>query len=823
MTASVAASASPSPFAQAAPSLAALGFSCLPLIPSSVGHHRGRGKAPGAYVSGGWRGMDGWEKHRDTPLASFDLKLALAAPDANIGVVLGTVARPGFYTIAIDVDVTDADALDTIIRCLPSSPMQKRGAKGVTLFYAAPKSIGSRSFDDHRIPRDAGIPRRLVDVLTGFSAKQTVCPPSIHPEGPIYEWIAGPVPAADLPVFDEDDMTVLEETLQLFGYDPEAARGGRGERKPYTPPASGLANGDAFDEAKAAALEHLSAWVPYLENVHGLRPARGGYEAVSLMRDSSTGQPLHKRKRNLSIQRNGIIDFGTGETFSAIDLVSYHNGLTISEALVWLEDKLGLNVDAEGVVIALKPTAAMTIGQSDSHSDHELPEPLRPKPSSAPKSSQIAPQPLKTPNNNGFESGAEMPSLTEPRRTRPPARVLDLSSWTANRLTGEPPETRWLVRDAIPAAIPGMVAAQGDAGKSMVLLDLARRVAFGSNPLEGPCFGGMIEREGTCVVITAEDDAPAIHRRIANLDPSNARYSARGERLIVVPLPDAGGPLPLVTMGRNGPEATDAYKRLEDQLAAIPDLQMVVLDPLQAFVLAPINEDPAAGQFACSMFATLAAETQANVMVAHHVRKSASERGQKQSMDLQGARELIRGTTALVDGLRWAYAFWPEAVAPARAACQRLGVEYQPNRVIMGGIVKANGPVRRRISTYVRNDVGLLVDQTMMLSEAPSDRQEQMTALAQAVEAAAKAGAPFTRHGQTGLDEQRHRLPPILQDLGRDRLRKVAEDALKRGLIVGCIAKGSTTAKWLDVPEGPIAQGVGEFTLGATPDARAAA
>lgn len=399
MTASVAASAPPSPFAQAAPSLAALGFSCLPLIPSSVGHHRGRGKAPGAYVSGGWRGMDGWERHRDTPLASFDLKLALAAPGANIGVVLGTVARPGFYTIAIDVDVTDADALDTIVRCLPASPMQKRGAKGITLFYAAPKSIGSRSFDDHRIPRDAGIPRRLVDVLTGFSAKQTVCPPSIHPEGPIYEWIAGPVPAADLPVFDEDAMTVLEETLQLFGYDPEAARGGRGERKPYTPPASGLANSDAFDEAKAAALENLSAWVPCLENVHGLRPARGGYEAVSLMRDSSTGQPLHKRKRNLSIQRNGIIDFGTGETFSAIDLVAYHNSLTISEALIWLEDKLGLH-DDDGVVIDLKPTAAKGVVQTDALSEHGLPEPLRPK--AAPAVQPVVIEPEASPASTGF-------------------------------------------------------------------------------------------------------------------------------------------------------------------------------------------------------------------------------------------------------------------------------------------------------------------------------------------------------------------------------------------------------------------------------------
>lgn len=343
-----------SPFAQAAPSLAALGYSCLPLVPPDVSHHRGRGKAPGAYTGGHWSGLEHWQKRRDAPLQGFELGLAMKAPGAGVGLVLGTVARPGLYVIAIDVDADDPDVVDAIVRCLPASPMQKRGRKGRTLFYAAPKTITSRAFDDHRIPRDAGIPRRLVDVLTGFATKQTVCPPSIHPEGPVYEWLAGPVAASELPVFDEDALTVLEETLQQFGYDPDAARGGRGERADYVPAEHGDTSGDAFDVAKRAALANLSAWVPDLQNLHGLRPARGGFEAVSLMRDSSSGQPLAKRKRNLSIQPNGIRDFGTDETFSAIDLVARHNGLTVSEALTWLEQRLGLGCD-DGITIALKP------------------------------------------------------------------------------------------------------------------------------------------------------------------------------------------------------------------------------------------------------------------------------------------------------------------------------------------------------------------------------------------------------------------------------------------------------------------------------------
>jgi hypothetical protein len=349
-----------SPFAQAAPDLIGLGYSCLPLVPSSITRFRGRGKMPGAYVGGHWRGFDGWEKCKDSPIQGFSLGLAMKAPGANVGMVLGTVARPGLHAAAIDVDADDPAVVDAIVRCLPASPMQKRGRKGVTLFYAAPKSITSRSFDDHRISREAGVPRRLVDVLTGFQTRQTVCPPSVHPDTmQAYEWLAGPVAASDLPLFDDDAMTVLEETLQQFGYDPAQARGGRGERKPYVPTDAGYTTGDAFDGAKRAALKNVGAWIHDVDNLHGLRPARGGFEAVSLMRDSSSGQPLAKRKRNLSIQANGITDFGTGETFSAIDLVAHHNGLTVSEALTWLEDRLGLGA-SDGITIDLQPPRGQT-------------------------------------------------------------------------------------------------------------------------------------------------------------------------------------------------------------------------------------------------------------------------------------------------------------------------------------------------------------------------------------------------------------------------------------------------------------------------------
>lgn len=788
-----------SPFAQAAPDLQALGYSVLSVIPPSAANFEARGKMPGIFQGGHWQGNPGWNKLRDAPLSGFGLSMAMKYPGANIGIVCGTPAgRDGdeqLFVCALDLDMTDPDAVDEVVRALPASPMSKTGSKGLTLFFRASKAVTSRTYDDERIPRGSGVPRRLADLLTGFAPRQTISPPSAHPDGPVYRWIKGPVAAHDLPILTPADVDVLGEVLQAYGYQPAEARGGKGERKPFTPSESGGSD-DPFEQIKADALANLSLWVPHVDNLFGLRPARRGYEAVNLLRDSSSGRATSERKRNLSINPQGITDFGTGETWSAIDLVSDFNGLSVSEAVTWLEDRLY----PSDVVIDLDEMRAAASARS------------------------TTPTALDAAGGAGavFTGGGAVDETTTAEVQHTPApntthgrvvRTLDLSQWGSSRLVGMPPETEWLVRDVLPAAIPGMVAAQGDAGKSLLLLELARRIAFNASPLEGPCFGGMVEQEGTCVFVTAEDDAPAVHRRVANLDPQNARFSQKNERLFVVPLPDAGGPMPLVTAGRRGLEATDAYKRLADTLSAIPDLRLVVFDPLQAFVLAPINEDPAAGQFVCSMMATLAAETHSTVLLAHHMRKADRKTPVK---TLQDIRDLVRGTSALVDGLRWVYGLVPEEDAAAREACKRLGVEWVPNRVIKGGVVKANGPVRRRMSTYIRNDVGLLVDQTAHLNEMPTEKQELAAALVLAVAFAAKTGAPFTRMGQTGFEQQKHRLPPVLQEMGRDRLIRLADDALARGLIVGTLAKGSTTAKWLDVPGGPFATGEGEFALGAT-------
>ncbi|MGL3605762.1 AAA family ATPase [Rhizobium sp. G187] len=387
---------------------------------------------------------------------------------------------------------------------------------------------------------------------------------------------------------------------------------------------------------------------------------------------------------------------------------------------------------------------------------------------------------------------------------------LDIFAWKASRFAGEPEPVEYLVDGVIESGIPGMIAAMGEVGKSYSLLELSRRIAFGSPRYAPPIFGGQVVQEGTAVFLTGEDDQKAMHRRIASLDPDGERFTAKGDKLLVIPMPSAVGAIePFWRQDKQrGLVPTDAWARFVGQLADIRDLRSVVIDPLQLFAAIPLNEDPAAGQFVCGQVATVAAQLKTNIFFAHHMKKSGRE-----IQNLSDARDAVRGTTALVDGVRLAYGLWYGEQDKARKTCKTLGLEYAPNRIVMGGVIKANGAARRILSTYARNDFGLLIDKTAGLGSSAPDQGDLRAALVIAVEAAAVSGQPFTKTGATGLYAMRERLPEELKSLARHKLEGLAAEAISSGAIVLCLA-GGTVAKWLDVPGGQFATGLGGFRKG---------
>jgi len=390
-----------------------------------------------------------------------------------------------------------------------------------------------------------------------------------------------------------------------------------------------------------------------------------------------------------------------------------------------------------------------------------------------------------------------------------------LSNWTCDmQFTRKAKPRQWLVDETIPLGCCSILAAMGDSGKGFMVLDLCLSV---SEPVRSLVMGGAqafghdVAAHGVAVYITAEDDHEEILRRLENIDPTGSRRKSAGKNLIIVPLPNAGGPVPLVVNAKNGPEATIFFNEIRQQLLAIPNVKLIVFDPMASFIMADINNDPASGAFTTGLMSSLAHETGATVMFCHHMKKADTSKG----MSPEKVRELIRGTSAIVDGVRSVYALWPAEYLYAQRVCRKMSTSYERNRVFNGAIVKSNGPSDRDIKTYLRNESGLLVACDDTIRQVSIDQRELDVLLVDSIAFAAKEGHPFTKTGANGVvKEQKHRLYKELQSVGEKKLRSMIDRLLEEKEIVLASAKGGKTTKWLDVPDGPFAIGIGEFETG---------
>lgn len=401
------------------------------------------------------------------------------------------------------------------------------------------------------------------------------------------------------------------------------------------------------------------------------------------------------------------------------------------------------------------------------------------------------------------------PGAVKDQITAPSSPAIDFDAWDADgeRYQGDPPPYYWLVENTFPLGAVSIIAAAGDTGKGILTADLGLKIAQGptGNVIDKypKAFGNDVIAHGTTVIFTAEDDQNEVHRRICNIDRAGERFRHKG-KLKIVPLPNAGGPQPLITSSKAGPEATPFYYEVKAGLTKYNDIKLIVFDPLASFVAADINADPAVGAFTTGKLAALAAETGAAVVIIHHVNKGDFS---KPIRTADQARHAIRGTTAIVDGVRAAYALWPADYKKAEDTCRRLEVEYQPNKVFMGALVKSNGPGDRTTRTYVRNGNGLLTDRTDQLKQTQPDGDYLKQVLVDDIADAAKREHPFTRHGkQDGLYARRNELNDDLKECSRDKLVALADDLIMDGAIVTCKG-GSKRTLYLDVPNGPFAIG----------------
>ena len=294
---------------------------------------------------------------------------------------------------------------------------------------------------------------------------------------------------------------------------------------------------------------------------------------------------------------------------------------------------------------------------------------------------------------------------------------LRIHDWHIRQFAGEPPQMEYLVEGIFPASSPALLAASGGTGKSFALLDLALKVALHEpdNPFatDRYAFGGKVSTGGTVVMLTAEDSADSVHRRLYQISTPDEIKKA-SERLMVVPIPDATGAIALINEGMGVVSMTEHYHDLIEQISKIDDLALVIIDPLQAFCWADVNADPKAAQVWWTAMSSICARTGASLIVAHHMRKD----GLNGITKAEEAREAIRGSTALVDGARLVYAMWGISGDAEIAPCKALNLPLNKQSIVCGCVVKTNDIADRDVRFYARSKTGLLEDRTGEIEDA---------------------------------------------------------------------------------------------------------
>lgn len=296
-------------FARFAWQLVERGFSVVPIAPGS--------KKPGEWTrEHGWRGMPAWTRFSQRLPTEIELEHWEQWPDAGIGVVLGAVSN----LIALDKDYDlPAAGEAALAEVLPYSPVAKRGAKGWTRFYRF-SGEASCSFD-------AG-GARVLDVLS--TGRQTVIPPTMHPDGFEYVWISEEtldslLTVEELPTLPLDFFERVEAVLKPFQtkHDHPARRRTAPPRDTDAVIHADLSiEGQYFRDLNAAALGNLPIWVPKL--IPGAEERSDGYRCVATWRQC--------KNANVGIHHDGIRDWGGGYGMTAINLIMNANQVDFRQA-----------------------------------------------------------------------------------------------------------------------------------------------------------------------------------------------------------------------------------------------------------------------------------------------------------------------------------------------------------------------------------------------------------------------------------------------------------------------------------------------------------
>lgn len=295
----------------------------------------------------------------------------------------------------------------------------------------------------------------------------------------------------------------------------------------------------------------------------------------------------------------------------------------------------------------------------------------------------------------------------------------DLEAARVDSMLDNPaPKREWLVPDFLPLGVVGLLAAAGGTGKSFATLQLAVSTATG-----WPFFGMAMERTGSVLIVSAEDDRDEIHRRLhAVVDHYSAIEDLAGDwsqydqairdRLRVV---DRVGMDNRLTMSIKRETIRTGFAKCVIETAKLMDgPALIVLDPLSRFDGGEPN-DNSDGTRLIEAAESIRIATGATVLLPHHVSKASLR-------DDSSGQDAIRGASGLVDGARWAALMQslPEKEAKGLGISEDEAGHYLRMRLVKANYVKPTKPLMLR-----RQDGGALEAVNMPTSKRNEREVEQ--------------------------------------------------------------------------------------------------
>jgi RecA-family ATPase len=224
------------------------------------------------------------------------------------------------------------------------------------------------------------------------------------------------------------------------------------------------------------------------------------------------------------------------------------------------------------------------------------------------------------------------------------ARIDPASIQAGRFLDEEPQPLDWVFRGSLLAGTVGFLVAAPGAGKSFFLVNLALSITAGQC-LTGSMNPGEI---GSVLAIFAEESIEILHQRIRDIAFSLNVSRSACDRFYSIAA--TGQDIRLVQAGSTGnPEATSVFRDIFSLCRRIPNLRLVILDPLSRLYGLPENDNSGPTVFV-SMLEELAQETGSAVIVSHHTRKAGGRGcGYKDALE----QDVLRGGSAFIGAIRW--------------------------------------------------------------------------------------------------------------------------------------------------------------------------